>query len=257
MKSNLNATNRQYKMTKLISTLKASLITVFLLPGTMFAALPVIAAGTVATLALVVATGTLFLVVIRDSTGNYELAGRMWKYDREITTKYGGVKIDQKWVAEQPNIGANWKFRYTCKSDQFTEQPNVRTDEFTIAEMGSSGDVPLEVRNSSCDRWVGDDVDGQLYQWINKTQFHFRTKVSYKISPWYTPDSKTVKAVLVNWTPELQRCDEESRYRFTTASFSGDVPSNGEGQIVVQSRWLNNGTVQLSSGPDAGVAFKQ
>ena len=84
MKSNLNATNRQYKTTKLISTLKASLITVLLLPGTMFAALPLITAGTVAILALVVATGTLFLVVIRDSTGNYELAGRMWKYDRQI-----------------------------------------------------------------------------------------------------------------------------------------------------------------------------
>lgn len=244
-------------MTKLISILKVSLITAFLLPGTMFAALPLITAGTVAILALVVATGTLFLVVIRDSTGNYELAGRMWKYDRKFTTKYGGVKIDQNWVAEQPNIGANWKFRYTCKSDQFTEQPNVRTNEFTIAEMGSSGDVPLEVRNSSCDRWVGDAVEGQLYQWINQTQFHLRTKVAYKISPWYTPDSKKINAVLVNWTPELQRCDEESRYRFTTASFSGDVPSNGEGEIVVQSRWLNNSTIQLSSGPGAGIAFKQ
>ncbi len=180
----------------------------------------------------------------------------MWKYDRKTTTKYSGLRIDVNWVAEQPNVGANWKCRYTNKWDQFIEQ-YVNTNEFTIAEMGSSGDVQLEVRDSSCDRWVGDVVDGQLYQWINKTQFHYRTKVSYKISPWYTPDSKTVKAVLVNWTPELQRCDEESRYRFTTASFSGDVPSNGEGEIVVKSRWLNNGTVQLSSGPGAGVTFKQ
>jgi hypothetical protein len=256
MKFNLNTTNCQNKITKLISMLKVLLIAVLFLPGTMFAALPVIAAGTVAIIALAVASGTLFLVVIRDSTGNYELAGRMWKYDRKTTTKYSGLRIDVNWVAEQPNVGANWKCRYTNKCDQYIEQ-YVRTDEFTIAEMGSSGDVQLEVRDSSCDRWVGDVVDGQLYQWINKTQFHYRTKVSYKISPWYTPDSKTVKAVLVNWTPELQRCDEESRYRFTTASFSGDVPSNGEGEIVVKSRWLNNGTVQLSSGPGAGVAFKQ
>lgn len=185
-------------MTKLVLILKASLITVLLLPVTMFAALPIILPTTVAILALFVATGTLFLVVIRDSTGNYELAGRMWKYDRKTTTKYKGVKIDQTWVAEQPNIGANMKFRYTCKSDQFTEQTKVSTDEFTIAEMGSSGDVPLEVRDSWCDRWFGDGPEEQLYQWINKTQFHFRTKVSYKLSPWYTPDSKTVKAVLVN-----------------------------------------------------------
>jgi len=256
MKFNSTTKNCQNKITKLISILKVSLITVLFLPGTMFAALPLLAAGTVVYITLAIATGTLFFLVIRDTTGNYELAGRMWKYDRKTTTKYSGLRIDVNWVAEQPNVGANWKFRYTNKCDQFSEQ-YVHTNEFTIAEMGSSGDVPLEVRDSSCDRWVGDVVDGQLYQWINKTQFHYRTKVSYKISPWYTPDSKTVKAVLVNWTPELQRCDEESRYRFTTASFSGDVPSNGEGEIVVKSRWLNNGTVQLSSGPGAGVAFKQ
>jgi len=181
----------------------------------------------------------------------------MWKYDRKITTKYGGVKIEQNWLSEHPQEAGNWKCRYTCKSDQFTESKTyLQTNEFPVAEMGSSGDVPLEVRDSSCDRWIEDGLEGQLYQFINKTQFHLRTKVTWKIAPWYTPESKKVKAVLVNWTPELQRCDEESRYRFTDASFNGDVPSNGEGEIVVKSYWLNNSTIQLSSGPGAGIAFK-
>ncbi len=97
------------------------------------------------------------------------------------------------------------------------------------------GDVPLEVRDSICEYWIEDDysepnlVTQRLFSYSNQTQFQVRCKLSYKNSPWRTPEKKSVTLTLLDWTPELNSCEEASRYRSTRASFPGEIPANGTG----------------------------
>jgi len=230
----------------------------------MIAAAPVVVGGVVITAAGVAAffSGASLAIDIYDKvTGQYELTQQWWKYDRTIITKYRGVDIEQRWLAEQPSVGANWKYRYTCKSEQFSENKYIDLrNEFSIAHNGSSlGDVPLEVRNSSCGYYVQNNYDSgpnPYFVGINRTEFHVRCNLSWKTNPWSTPASKRIALILLNWTPELQECEEASRYRSTSAPFPGEVPANGWGNIAVRSYWLNGSMIQLSSGEGAGLGVK-
>lgn len=266
MKSILIKKAVQHTRFNLLSILKISLIGV-LFPIKIIAAAPVIIGGVVITAAYIAAfcaCATLVITLYDHTVGCfYEVEQTKWKYDRSIRTVYGGVEILQNWVEEQPNAAGSWNYYYRCQSENFSDKTIYSNrDKFSVAEYGSMGDVPLEVRDSICEYWVEDDysepnrVTQRLFSYSNKTQFNVRCKLSYKNSPWIVPREKSVTLTLLNWTPELNSCEEASRYRSTSASFPGKIPANGAGNIAVKSRWLNGSMINLSHGEGAGIAVK-
>ena len=267
MKASLIKKVFQHTRLNLISTLKLSLIGL-LFPIKTIAAVPLVIFGVKITYELIGAfcAGATLIITLYDHTrGYFEVAQEKWRYERGIRTVYKDVEIQQRWIAEQPNVGGNWKHWYRCKSESFTDKTIYdHTDEFSIAEYGSMGDVPLEVRDSKCEYWVEDDysetnrMTQRLFSYSNQTQFSVRCKLSWKNqnAPLRTPQQKDVTLTLLDWTPELNNCEEASRYRSTRASFPGAIPANGWGNITVKSRWSYGSMIQLSCGPGAGIAVE-
>lgn len=265
MKASLIKKAFQHTRLNLISTLKLSLIGL-LFPIKTIAALPLVILGIVITAEGIAAfcAGATLVITLYDHTGGfYEFEQTKWRYDRSIRTVYGGVEILQNWAAVQPNAAGSWNYYYRCQSENFSDKTIYSNrDEFSVAEYESMGDVPLEVRDSRCEYWVEDDysepnrVTQRLFSYSNQTQFQVRCKLSYKNSPWRTPEKKSVTLTLLDWTPELNSCEEASRYRSTSASFPGKIPANGTGNIAVKSYWLNGSMINLSHGEGAGIAVK-
>ena len=266
MKASLIKKAFQHTRLSLLSILKISLIGL-LFPIKIIAAAPLIIGGIVITAASIGAfcAGATLLITLWDHTVGcfYEVEQTKWRYDRSIRTVYRGVEILQKWAAVQPNAAGNWNYYYRCQSENFSDKTIYSNrDEFSVAEYGSMGDVPLEVRDSRCEYWVEDDysepnrMTQRLFSYSNQTQFQVRCKLSYKNSPWRTPEKKSVTLTLLDWTPELNSCEEASRYRSTRASFDGEIPANGTANIVVKSYWLNGSMINLSHGEGAGIAVK-
>ncbi len=141
MKFNSSKSSFWHSRIRLNLIQKSSLIGL-LISIKMIAAAPVVVGGVVITAAGVAAffSGASLAIDIYDKvTGQYELTQQWWKYDRTIITKYRGVDIEQRWLAEQPSEGSNWKYRYTCKSEQFSENKYIELrNEFSIAHNGSS-----------------------------------------------------------------------------------------------------------------------
>ena len=266
MKASLIKKSVQHTRFNLLSILKISLIGL-LFPIKIMAVGQVIIGGVVITAASIAAfcAGATLLITVWDHTVGcfYEVEQTKWRYDRSIRTVYRGVEILQSWAAVQPNAAGNWNYYYRCQSESFSDKTTYsHRDEFSIAEYGSMGDVPLEVRDSRCEYWVEDDysepnrMTQRLFSYSNQTEFQVRCKLSYKNSPWFVPQEKHVTLTLLNWTPELNNCEEASRYRSTSASFNGTIPANGTGNIAVKSRWLNGSMINLSHGEGAGIAVK-
>lgn len=222
----------------------------------------IVAIATSAEALTALCAGATLIITLWDHRGQFEVEQSMRQYIRKIKTEYRGVIIDQKWIADFPDGGGNAKYYYECKSENFSDKTTYwHQNNFSIAEHGSTGDVPLEVRNSRCEYWVEDDysepnrMTQRLFSYSNQTEFHIRCKLSWKTIPWSPPQAKRVTLTLNNWTPELQACDEASRYRSTSASFPGEVPANGSGSIPVRSRWQSGSMINLSHGEGAGIAI--
>ena len=68
------------------------------------------------------AGATLVITLYDHARGYFEVAQEKWRYERGIRTVYKDVEIQQRWIKEQPNVGGNWQYRYTCQSEQFSEK---------------------------------------------------------------------------------------------------------------------------------------
>jgi hypothetical protein len=257
----------QHTRLSLILILKLTLIGL-LFPIKTIAVAPLVILGVKITCEAIGAfcAGAILLITLYDHTrGYFEVEQQKWRYERGTRTVYKEIEIEQRWIAEQLNVAGNWKYRYTCQSEHFSEKKYIELrNEFTISECGSMGDVPLEVRDSICEYWIEDDysepnrVTQKLFSYSNQTQFSVRCKLSWKNenAPWRMPQQKDVTLTLLDWTPELNNCEEASRYRSTRASFPGTIPANGLGNITVKSRWSSGSMIQLSCGPNAGIAVE-
>lgn len=266
MKAGLSKKVSQHTGLGLILILKLSLIGL-LFPIKTIAAAPLVVFGAKITWDLFIgfcAGATLLITVYDRAKGDFfYVEPTRWRYERNIGTNYKGVRIEQCWIQEQLNVGGSMKYRYTCKSESFTDKNSYEhRNEFSISEWGSMGDVPLEVRDSMCSYWMEDDysepnlMTQKLFTYSNRTQFSVRCKLSWTTPQWITPTAKRVNLKLLDWTPELNSCEEASRYRSASASFPGEIPANGWGNITVKSYWLNNSMIQLSCGPGAGMAVE-
>jgi len=193
-------------------------------------------------------------------SGELYLDGDISKYTRSITTNYKGVRIEQRWEAEQNRRSGNWRYLYKCESKQFTDQTSiVKSEPFEIGENGSKySDVPLEVRKFSCSYSypVGDGTFN-LYSIDNQTEFQVRVNAKYTKSPWLGGATARIAVNLVNWTPERQNCDPVMGMGLPiiNTSFGNDIPANGVGYITVQSYKRDGNWINLSHGEGAGIGF--
>lgn len=193
--------------------------------------------------------------IINSIRGQIELSGDISKYTRSITTKYGGIKIEQTWQAEQGRKSGDWRYLYTCESPQFTDKKSITSIKpFEISENGSRyGDVPLEVRNFSCTYNYPQEGGGyQVYSFDNQTEFQVKVVSKYNFTPWLGGNKERVAVLLLNWTPERRNCDPIMGFPNTYQSFGGEVPVNGFGYITVRSYKFNGNFINLSSGDGAG-----
>jgi hypothetical protein len=191
-------------------------------------------------------------------SGELYLDGDISKYTRSITTNYKGVKIEQRWEAEQNRRSGNWRYLYTCESKQFTDQTSiVKSEPFEIGENGSRySDVPLEVRNFSCSySYPEGNGTFNLYSIDNQTEFQVRVNAKYGKSPWLGGATARVSANLINWTEERQNCHPVNGFPIINTSFWSDIPANGVGYIKVQSYKRDGKWINLSHGEGAGFGF--
>ena len=191
-------------------------------------------------------------------SGHLDLDGDISKYTRSVTTNYKGVRIEQRWEAEQNRRSGNWRYLYKCESNQFTEQTStIKSEPFEIGENGSRySNVPLEVRKFSCS-YNNPEGDGtmRLYSIDNQTDFQVRVNAKYAKSPWLGGATARIQVNLINWTPERQNCHPVMGFPNPNVSFGNEIPANGVGYITVQSYKRDGNWINLSHGEGAGFGF--